>query len=57
MKRLAIKKHFNSKKIKILKIREKILNGKARNIGVKKSNKNSDLISFVIGRFVETLKL
>ena len=41
-----IKKNFNSKKIKIFKIKEKILNGVARNIGVNKSSKKSNLISF-----------
>ncbi len=41
-----IKQNFYSKKIKIFKIKEKILNGRARNIGVNRSSKNSDLISF-----------
>ena len=41
-----IKKNFNSKKIKIFRIKEKVINGIARNIGVNKSSKKSDLISF-----------
>lgn len=41
-----IKKNFSLKKIKIFKITQKILNGQARNIGVARSSRKSDLISF-----------
>ena len=42
----TIRKNFNSNKLKIYRIKDKILNGQARNIGVEKSNPKTDLIAF-----------
>ena len=41
-----IKKNFKTDKIKIYYIKNKILNGEARNIGVKKSSRSSKIIAF-----------
>ena len=41
-----IKKNFKTNKIKIYYIKNKILNGEARNIGVKKSSRSSKIIAF-----------
>ena len=45
----VIKKYFGeNKKIKIKQIKKKILSGPARNLGVLYSNKNLDLLRFVM---------
>ena len=41
-----IKKNFKNNKIKIYYIKNKIINGEARNIGVKKSSRSSKIIAF-----------
>ena len=46
LKTVNIIRNIGSKKIKIINVKEKILNGEARNIGVKKSSKNSKFIAF-----------